>query len=179
MTDLAIPKLRPSRRLLVYVLGGAALTAFVVFAIAQPGGAPVQMEGSLHAPDFALLAASPAAVQIHVAAAVFAFLLGAVLLLGPKGTMPHRTLGWIWAAAMGAVAVSSLFIRDINAGAFSFIHLLSGWTIIALPAAIYFARRHKVRPHRGLMTGLYFGGMFIAGGLTFLPGRLMWEMFFG
>ncbi len=29
------------------------------------------------------------------------------------------------------------------------------------------------------MTGLYFGALVIAGLLTFLPGRLMWRVFFG
>ena len=29
------------------------------------------------------------------------------------------------------------------------------------------------------MIGLYFGGILIAGGLTFLPGRLMYRLFFG
>jgi uncharacterized membrane protein len=29
------------------------------------------------------------------------------------------------------------------------------------------------------MRGLYFGGLMIAGALTFLPGRIMYRMFFG
>lgn len=33
--------------------------------------------------------------------------------------------------------------------------------------------------HRRMMTGLFIGGLVIAGALTFLPGRLMWQVFFG
>jgi uncharacterized membrane protein len=67
----------------------------------------------------------------------------------------------------------------MNHGAMSWIHLLSGWTIIALPIAVYAARRHKVSLHRRFMTGLFVGGLIVAGGFAFLPGRLMWRVFFG
>jgi uncharacterized membrane protein len=29
------------------------------------------------------------------------------------------------------------------------------------------------------MAGLFLGGLIIAGVLTFIPGRLMWRLFFG
>jgi uncharacterized membrane protein len=29
------------------------------------------------------------------------------------------------------------------------------------------------------MIGVYVGGLLVAGGLTFIPGRLMWRVFFG
>jgi uncharacterized membrane protein len=44
-----------------------------------------------------LLNAAPE-VQIHAFAAMAAFALGAVQLGTPKGTLPHRTLGWVWVA---------------------------------------------------------------------------------
>ena len=140
---------------------------------------PSALMGSFHAPDFSLLAEAPLTIQIHVAAAMTALLIGTVLLLGVKGNTLHRTLGWTWVIAMATTAVSSLFIRQINPGSFSLIHLLSGWTIIALPMAVYAARKHKVQQHRRAMTGMFVGGLIVAGGLTFLPGRLMWRMFFG
>jgi len=46
-----------------------------------------------------LLAAAPE-IQVHAFAAMAAFLLGAVQLAAPKGTFPHRTLGWVWVALM-------------------------------------------------------------------------------
>ena len=45
--------------------------------------------------------------------------------------------------------------------------------------AVYAARRHRVASHRRTMTGLFVGGLLVAGGLTFLPGRLMWRVVFG
>ena len=44
---------------------------------------------------------------------------------------------------------------------------------------VAFARRHKVRLHARMMTGLFTGGLVLAGMLAFMPGRLMWEMFLG
>ena len=132
----------------------------------------------LHAPRLELIAQAEAPIQIHLSAAVVAFVIGAVLLTGAKGTRAHRILGWTWAAAMGVTAVSSLFIHEIRPGGFSLIHALSGWVLISLPAALYAARRRKVAVHRRAMTGLYFGGMFVAGGFAFLPGRLLGQMFF-
>jgi uncharacterized membrane protein len=80
---------------------------------------------------------------------------------------------------MMTVAVSSLFIQLINNGHFSYIHLLSGWTILTLPLGVAFARRHKVKPHARMMTGLFTGGLILAGLFAFFPGRLMWQVFFG
>jgi uncharacterized membrane protein len=40
-----------------------------------------------------LLNATPE-TQIHAFAAIAAFALGVVQLAAPKGTLPHRTLGW-------------------------------------------------------------------------------------
>ena len=133
----------------------------------------------LHAPRFDLVLTAPFAVQIHLAAVLTAFAIGGVLLIGVKGSLMHRTLGWTWVLAMMTGAVSSLFIRFINHGSLSFIHLLSGWTIIVLPFAVAAARRHKVRSHARSMTGLFTGGLVLAGALAFIPGRLMWNIFLG
>jgi uncharacterized membrane protein len=81
--------------------------------------------------------------------------------------------------AMATVAVSSFFIRTINPGSFSLIHLLSGWTLIALPMGIRHVRSGRVRAHGRTMAALFVGGLIIAGAFTFLPGRLMWAAFFG
>lgn len=132
-----------------------------------------------HAPDLALLAAAPLVIQLHIAGAVTAFVIGSVLLAGVKGTGLHKRLGWIWVAAMALTAISSLFIKVINPGHFSFIHLISGWTLIALPMGIFAIKRRDVRRHRRTMTGMFVGGLVIAGLFTFLPGRLMWHVFLG
>lgn len=129
--------------------------------------------------DLSPLAQAPAALLIHMGAALAALALGAVLLIGRKGRRMHRVLGWTWVTAMGTAAASSLLIRGLNGDAFSWIHLLSAWTLVALPLGVVYARRHNVRRHSRTMIGLYVGGLLIAGAFTFLPGRLMWRIFFG
>jgi uncharacterized membrane protein len=89
-----------------------------------------------------LLQASPA-IQIHAFAAMTAFGLGLVQLAAPKGTLPHRTLGWIWIALMLVVSVSAFFIHQLRLwGQWSPIHLLSIFTLIMLPIAVLAAHRH-------------------------------------
>jgi uncharacterized membrane protein len=108
-----------------------------------------------------------------------ALAVGLYLLAGPKGRLAHRVLGWAWAVFMLTGAVSSLFIRSISPGGFSFIHLFSVVALIFVPLGLYYARRHNVRGHRSTMLGLFNGGLLVAGAFAFLPGRLMWQMFFG
>jgi uncharacterized membrane protein len=132
-----------------------------------------------HAPDWALAAALPLKVQLHIVAALAALAIGTIILLQPKGSRFHKTLGWAWVIAMAIAAVSSLFIVELNGGVWSFIHILSGWTIIGLPMAIYAIRNRKVREHQRAMTGMFLGGLIVAGLLTFIPGRFFYAFFFG
>ena len=130
--------------------------------------------------NLAPLLAAPAVIQIHAFAALGAFALGALQLAAPKGTIPHRTIGWVWAGLMLAVVVSSFFIHTIRLwGPFSPIHLLSILTLALLPLAVWRARQHDVRKHRRAMLGLFVGALVIAGIFTFLPGRIMHEVLFG
>lgn len=141
-------------------------------------GAVARLNVRLQTPDIShILTASPV-IQVHLLAALVALAIGVILLAGVKGTAMHRTLGWLWVLAMAITAVSSLFIRHLNDGAFSFIHLLTGWTIIVLPMAVFMARRHKVQQHQRMMTGLFVGGLVIAGLFAFMPGRVLFSVFF-
>ena len=120
-----------------------------------------------------LLNASPI-IQIHAFAAMGAFALGLVQFAAPKGTLPHRTVGWIWVALMTTIAVSSFWIRQIRlVGPFSPIHLLSIFTLVMLPLAVLAAHRHDVKRHRKAMIGIFLGALVIAGAFTFVPGRIM------
>ena len=169
-------------RLLPSVLALLLLIVPVVAYLAVDDGRLARMGFSLHAPDWSLLLTSPPAIQIHVAAALTALAIGIVVLIGVKGNRLHRTLGWTWVLAMATTAISSFFIHRLNPdgpGGFSLIHLLSGWTVIALPMAVHAARRHRIADHRRAMTGMFVGGLIVAGAFTFLPGRLMWAIFFG
>jgi uncharacterized membrane protein len=126
-----------------------------------------------------LLAASPA-IQVHAFAALAAFALSAAQLAAPKGTIPHRLFGWLWAGLMLTVVLSSFFIHEIRLwGPWSPIHLLSIFTLIMLPLAVWRARRHDVFRHRRAMVGLFAGVPVIAGIFTFMPGRIMHAVLFG
>ncbi|MEL7540472.1 MAG: DUF2306 domain-containing protein [Pseudomonadota bacterium] len=118
------------------------------------------------------------AIQIHVVAALSAFLVGVILLLAPKGLRFHKTLGWTWVLAMTITAVSSFFMTGLMGSSLSPIHALSAWTMIGLPFGIAAIRRRDIRQHRHSMTGMFVGGILIAGLFSFLPGRLMWDIFF-
>jgi uncharacterized membrane protein len=126
-----------------------------------------------------LLDAAPV-VQIHAFAAIAAFMLGAVQLAAPKGTLPHRTVGWTWVVLMALIAMSSFWIHGFRIiGPFSPIHLLSIFTLGMLPLAVLHARRHRVERHRKAMTSIFVGAMVIAGLFTLLPGRIMHDVVFG
>ncbi|MET3666717.1 DUF2306 domain-containing protein [Caulobacter sp. 1776] len=132
-----------------------------------------------HAPDVSRIVEAPPVIQLHLASALTALAIGVALMMRVKGTAMHKLLGWTWVLAMGSTAVSSLFIRELNHGAFSFIHLLSGWTIVGLPGAVYAIKRGKVATHRRAMTGMFVGGLLLAGLFAFIPGRLLWTVFLG
>ncbi len=123
---------------------------------------------------------APSVIQIHAFAAMAVFAIGLVQLTAPKGTIPHRLIGWSWVLLMLTVAISSFFIHIIRLwGAWSPIHLLSILVLVSLPLAVFHARRHEVRRHRNAMTTVFMGALVIAGILTFLPGRIMHAVAFG
>jgi uncharacterized membrane protein len=132
-----------------------------------------------HWPTLSLIGQQSLVIQIHLLAAVAAFAVGAIQIFGPKGTSLHRILGWSWVIFMMTVAISSLWIKIINHGQFSFIHLFSVVTLISAPMLVYAARKHNVKRHSGIAVRLYAGALLGAGLFTFFPGRLMWQMFFG
>ena len=129
--------------------------------------------------DLTPILEAPMTIQMHVLGAVTAFVVGLVLLFAPKGFKLHKTLGWTWVLAMAITAISSFFITGLNGTSFSPIHALSAWTMIGLPFGIMAIRKRDVKRHRKQMTGMYLGGMGVAGLFSFLPGRLMFSLIFG
>jgi uncharacterized membrane protein len=126
-----------------------------------------------------LLEASPV-IQAHAAFAFAAIALGAVQFLAPKGTLPHRTLGWAWAMLMMGVAGTSLFIHTIRMwGPWSPIHLLSLFTLFIVPFAVMRARQHDVRGHRIAMACIFALALVLTGLFTLAPGRIMNRVVFG
>lgn len=133
------------------------------------------------APSFniAPLLATPASVQLHVAAAMLALVVGVVIFLLPKGTGFHRALGWTWVSSMIVVAATSVaMIVDLKTGV-NALHVFTAVTVVSLWAGLTGIRRGDVRQHAGSMMGLYVGGLIVAGVFAFIPGRTMWQVVFG
>jgi uncharacterized membrane protein len=126
------------------------------------------------------LLAAPIVVQVHAFAAMAAFVLGVVQLAGPKGTLPHRTLGYVWVGLMLVIAASSFAIQGLRQlGPFSAIHLLSVMVLVLAPMAVLAARRHKVSTHSRAMISIFAGALVVAGLFTLVPGRIMHRVVFG
>jgi len=122
---------------------------------------------------------APLSVQLHVAAAVVALFVGAVIFLLPKGTGFHRLLGWTWVSSMIIVAATSIaMIVDLRTG-INALHVFTAITVISLWGGLTAIRRGDVKRHASSMIGLYVGGLIIAGAFAFIPGRVMWATFFG
>lgn len=118
-------------------------------------------------------------VWAHLGTIMLALALTPVMLLRPRGDVLHRQLGWIWVAAMIATALFSLLVRHINNGSFSFIHILSVWTLIQVPLIVRAARTHDVRRHRSRVRGMVTGALLIAGFFTFPFNRMLGSWLFG
>ncbi|MEP3889678.1 MAG: DUF2306 domain-containing protein [Hellea sp.] len=125
-----------------------------------------------------ILEASPA-IQIHLAAALVALVLGVVMWFRPKGTKGHKFFGRGFVILMIITAFSAIFIRQVNNGSFSFIHLFVPLTFLGVWQAITRIRRKNIKGHKSAVKGLFFGALLIPGALSFLPGRHMWMVFFG
>jgi uncharacterized membrane protein len=121
-----------------------------------------------------------AIVALHLSAALIATPLGLVQLLRRKGTPSHRVLGYLWIATMIVAAVSSFGIQSLTHGhGFSYIHLLSIWTLIALTIAFVAIRRRNYRVHRGFMIGSYLGLVGAGIAAVAMPGRVLYVFLFG
>lgn len=119
------------------------------------------------------------AIQIHTISAVLAFLLGACVLFRRKGDAFHRAGGKIWVVLMLVVCATSMFIHAIQmVGIWSPIHLLSISTTWFLYKGVAAARQRHIHEHQATMKSIYLGALVIAGFFTFMPGRIMHEVFF-
>ena len=130
-----------------------------------------------------LLHASPA-ILLHVATVVPAALIGTYLIfVSRKGALVHRSLGYIYLSLMTITAITTLWIHSLMPNrpffGFSPVHLLIPLTLLGVYGAFRAARAHDVSRHRRAMLSVYFGGILLAGGLTFLPGRIMHAIVFG
>jgi uncharacterized membrane protein len=127
---------------------------------------------------------APLAVQIHVATVLPAFLIGTFqIFVSTKGSPLHRALGYLYLTLMAVTAITTLFIHQLMPNkpfwGLSPIHLFVPLVLFGVVGALRGAWTHNVAMHKRSMIGIYVGGMMIAGGLTFLPGRIMHAVVFG
>ena len=123
---------------------------------------------------------APPVIRLHAAFAFAAIGFGVVQFLAPKGTLPHRTIGWAWATLMMLVAGTSLFIHTIRTwGPWSPIHLLSLFTLAVVPLAVARARQHDISRHRQAMIWIFVLALVVTGLFTLAPGRIMNKVVFG
>src|SRR5258708_20478711 len=80
----------------------------------EPGRLDRNSSHGLRAMTLAPLLEAPPPIALHAMAAMAAFALGIVQFAAPKGTIPHRTIGWIFVGLMLAVALGSLRIHQIR-----------------------------------------------------------------
>lgn len=126
--------------------------------------------------NLAALASQRPLIAVHLAAALVALLVGAVVMARPKGTFSHKTLGWTWVTLMAATSITSFFIRDRgmpNIAGFTPIHFFTAFVAVQLPLGIRHIRQGRVDAHRKTMRGLFFGACVVAGLFTLLPGRFL------
>lgn len=125
---------------------------------------------------------APVVVQLHAFAAIAALVLGIVQIVAPKGTLPHRALGWVWVVLLMTISLSSFWIHGHSWRlwrTWSPIHLLSIFTPVMLVVGVVSARRHKIVSHKFTMISIFIGALVIAGVFTFVPGRIMHQALFG
>lgn len=142
---------------------GVGLTSICLLALARAvAGLAPDAPGAHHL-----------AVIVHLATVLPAVPLGAWLLLARKGTPRHKLLGKIWVGLMATTAVAALFVREINQGGLSPIHLLVPLTLHGAWQTIASARRGDTAGHKRALVRFYLTALVIPAALTFLPGRLM------
>ena len=117
-------------------------------------------------------------VLSHLVTVIMALALTPVILLRPRGDLWHRRLGWVWVAAMMMTALVTFDMRYVNRGSFSFIHILSAFTLVQVPLIVAHARRHKVARHRTSVRAMVTGALLLAGFLTFPFDRLLGRWLF-
>ena len=121
----------------------------------------------------------PPVIWAHLLTILVALVLTPVMLLRRRGDGLHRLLGRVWVAAMVATALFSFWVRTINPGHFSPIHLLSLFTLVQAPLIWWSARTHRVARHRFAVRAMVTGALLIAGFFTFSSGRLLGHFLFG
>jgi uncharacterized membrane protein len=124
---------------------------------------------------------APLTLQVHIAAALTALLLGPFVLLRQRRDRLHRALGRVWIGAMLVVALGSFALESRWAliGPFGPIHLLSVLALFSLFQGLRAAMQRRFDVHRAYMQSLYLWGLAVTAVVTLLPGRTLHRVVFG
>ena len=129
-------------------------------------------------PDILLDADWP--IPTHALVAIAIAVLGLWQVVARKGTTRHRIAGWMFVIGMAYVALSGLFISDLQTWGYSSpIHLLIPVTLAALWTGVHRARSGQIKAHARSMTLLFALAIVVTGGFTLVPGRIMHATVFG
>jgi len=111
-------------------------------------------------------------------AAILAIVLFLIITFVRRGSKIHKLTGRIWIVIIAITAISSFWISEINhLWGFSAIHLLSIFTLVNCYVGVAAIRRGNLHAHRSGMRGIAIGGLLVAGLLSFMPGRVMYNVF--
>jgi len=144
-----------------------------------------------------LLNASPI-IQVHAFAGMSALLLGAIQIVAPKGTIPHRSFGWLWFVLIMIMLLTAPIIHGAKLqdllgpglcyeadrslrwnGRCASIHLITIFLIFAIPFGPLLARHGQIKHHRNWMVVFWLGALIIAGAFTMDTHRIMHSVVFG
>lgn len=120
---------------------------------------------------------------IHLATVLPCFLIGIWMFATPKGTALHKGLGRVYVVLIVFTALVTLAMpAEVGPrllGHLGFIHGFSLLVLVQVPVAVVAIRRGNVSTHRKAMTGVYIGGILVAGAFALAPGRMLHTWLFG
>ena len=147
--------------------------------------------------NFAPLWNAALVIKIHAFAAMAALLIGVAQVALPKGTVPHRTLGWAWLVLIMTMLITAPIIHGVSVGTLldpalcylpsnqffwnarcAGIHLLTLYLLLVVPFTPLLARFGDITAHRNAMITIWFMSLLVAGIFTMDSKRIMHQILF-
>lgn len=148
--------------------------------------------------NFAPLWNASLVIKIHAFAAMVALVIGVIQFVAPKGTVPHRALGWTWFVLIMTMLLTApvihgaridtlldpalcympgktLFWNARCAGT----HVLTVYLLLVVPTTPLLARSGNIVAHRDAMIAIWSAALLVAGLFTFDTQRIMHRVLFG
>jgi uncharacterized membrane protein len=126
--------------------------------------------------DFGVFVSAPLSTRIHAISILVLVAAGWGMIALPKGDRRHKTLGWIWICAMGAMGAASLTIPHGNSWVAAYVGGGSAYALLAY--GVYAVKRGDLRKHGRTMAMLMIA-LVLMTLLSLIPGRLMHDVVFG